>query len=130
MGQGVPIDRMKVGTLKVSSVGIGSLSWSKVENRETIREMMDEAKRLGCNFCDTAERYGASKQMEAMGSDWGGAEKVLSEFVVQKDIHHDHNHHISSPHLPTGKSIKLWRLSSSPSSTLKVATKFSPTPKR
>ena len=137
-------DRIKLGTLKVSSVGIGSLSWSKIGDRESIREMMAEAQRLGCNFVDTAERYGVSKRMEAMGGDYGGSEKLLSEFMPQRDSHH--NPHLFHAHTSTSlntKSIKLWKpasslpfstsssaSSSSSSLALKVATKFSPTPKR
>ena len=71
-------DRMNIGTIEVSSIGIGTLGWSAIARKESIGNLVELAQEKGCDFFDTAERYGASKEKEAFGGDWGGAERLLS----------------------------------------------------
>lgn len=75
------LDRMKIGNLDVSSVGIGTISWftSDKPGSDSIDDLIMRAAELGGNFFDTAERYGSSKKNEALGSGWGTAEKVFKK---------------------------------------------------
>lgn len=73
-------DRVKLGTLNLPSVGIGSIAWflKTTDDRQNIDELLNTASALDVNFFDTAERYGTSP-LEAFGSNWGTTESVFNE---------------------------------------------------
>mmetsp|Transcript_9811 Transcript_9811/g.16176 ORF Transcript_9811/g.16176 Transcript_9811/m.16176 type:complete len:438 (+) Transcript_9811:28-1341(+) len=100
-------DRVNLGTLDVSAVGVGTISWFSGKDRSgagnsvsDLNEVMTEAARSGCNLFDTAERYGSGKS-EALGQGWGTSESFLSSYI-----------------------------SNDKKGDLRIATKFTPTPWR
>ncbi len=74
-------DKAVVGTTKVSSVGVGTISWfaDSSKGQQNINEVVTAALDADCTFFDTAERYGSNKA-EVFGGGWGTAEKVLSRY--------------------------------------------------
>jgi pyridoxine 4-dehydrogenase len=75
------LDRAKIGTLDVSAVGVGTIAWFSDDKSQA--EVLDGVVRTaaaeGCDFFDTAERYG-SGGMEALGQGWGTGERFLSNY--------------------------------------------------
>ena len=67
-------DRTALGTLDISSLGIGTISWNKADSPE-LTEVVKEAMARGLNFYDTAERYGSSGLEVAFGLGWGQCER-------------------------------------------------------
>lgn len=106
LGLSASSDRTKLGTLDISSVGMGTISWKFDQSRSArngvkdsaLNTLVETAADMGCDFFDTAERYGSSKQEEAFGGGWGTAESFLSQYIA--------------------------------ANRLKVATKFTPVPWR
>lgn len=78
-------DTAVIGTLKVPSVGVGTISWSsdkifKTENKE-IESLVKTACDTNTAFFDTAERYG-SHVKAALGMGWGETESLLQKAIV------------------------------------------------
>lgn len=103
-------DTSTIGTLKVPSVGIGTISWSsdslrKIEN-ENVKELISTACNADAAFFDTAERYGGNMKA-ALGLGWGETEKLTKRYIDEA---------IRENGLPRVKPV--------------VATKFTPSPWR
>ncbi|KAJ1396113.1 NADP-dependent oxidoreductase domain-containing protein [Ochromonadaceae sp. CCMP2298] len=75
------LDRAKIGTLDVSAVGVGTIAWfsDKDKDSKVLDGVVRDALSQGCDFFDTAERYG-SGGLEALGQGWGTGERFLSKY--------------------------------------------------
>ena len=75
-------DRVSIGNLNVSSVGVGTIAWSKYigkNEQNAIEDIIEHSVENGCDFFDTAERYGSGLQ-ESLGGGWGSGEKIFKKF--------------------------------------------------
>jgi|EP01040_Poterioochromonas_malhamensis_P002743 pyridoxine 4-dehydrogenase len=87
---GAPDERISLGSLKVSTIGVGTISWFKdgdspAAKKADIEKLINYSVASGCNFFDTAERYGSDAR-EAMGAGWGSAEKMFQTPIKQSKI--------------------------------------------
>lgn len=82
--QGKKFDTTTIGSIKVPTVGTGTISWSSdsffsTEN-EKLEEVVNEAYRSNAAFFDTAERYG-SHFKTAFGMGYGETERMASKYL-------------------------------------------------
>jgi len=81
-------DTTTVGSIKVPTVGIGTISWSSdslfsTENEE-LEKVVTEAYNSNAAFFDTAERYG-SHIKTAIGIGYGETERMTSKYLRQAE---------------------------------------------
>jgi len=79
-----PLDKTKIGSISVPTVGIGTISWSSdsmfsSENKE-LEEVVRQAHNSNAAFFDTAERYG-SHFKTAFGMGYGETERMTSKYL-------------------------------------------------
>lgn len=84
--QNMVSDRTALGTLDISSLGIGTISWNKADSPE-LTEVVKEAMARGLNFYDTAERYGSSGLEVAFGLGWGQCERECGKYIREASEH-------------------------------------------
>ena len=78
------VDTTTIGSIKVPTVGTGTISWSSdsffsTENSE-VEEVVKEAYRSNAALFDTAERYG-SHFKTAFGMGYGETERMTSKYL-------------------------------------------------
>eukprot|EP01031_Cornospumella_fuschlensis_P032558 gene32558-39368_t len=80
--KGLKDDRCKIGSLDLTSMGIGTISWftDNRQGRKNIDNIIESAVNHNCDFFDTAERYGSTR-LEALGGGWGSAERTLGMYI-------------------------------------------------
>jgi len=74
------LDTTTLGSLRVPSLGIGTISWNKADAPE-LQEVVTKAMAGGLTFYDTAERYGSSGLEVAFGLGWGQCERECSKYI-------------------------------------------------
>lgn len=83
------VDTTTIGSIKVPTVGTGTISWSSdslfsTENEE-LGEVVAEAYRSNAAFFDTAERYG-SHIKTAFGMGYGETERMASKYIRKAEL--------------------------------------------
>jgi len=83
------VDTTTIGSIKVPTVGTGTISWSSdslfsTENEE-LEEVVAEAYRSNAAFFDTAERYG-SHIKTAFGMGYGETERMVSKYIREAEL--------------------------------------------
>lgn len=81
-------DTTTIGSIKVPTVGVGTISWSSdgffsTENQE-VEEVVTEAYRSNAAFFDTAERYG-SHFKTAFGMGYGETERMTAKYLTDAE---------------------------------------------
>ena len=81
-------DTTTIGSIKVPTVGVGTISWSSnsffsTENQE-VEEVVTEAYRSNAAFFDTAERYG-SHFKTAFGMGYGETERMTAQYLTDAE---------------------------------------------
>lgn len=82
------VDSTRMGSVRVPSMGIGTISWSSdspfsLQNEE-LDKVVSEAFKCNAAFFDTAERYG-SHWKTALGTGYGETEKMLSQYTEKAE---------------------------------------------
>ena len=82
------VDTTRIGSLRVPTVGTGTISWSadsffSSENQE-VEEVVTEAYRSNAAFFDTAERYG-SHFKTAFGLGYGETERMTAKYLTDAE---------------------------------------------
>ena len=82
-------DTTTIGSIKVPTVGVGTISWSSdslfsTEN-EQLDEVVTEAYRSNAAFFDTAERYGTHIKT-AFGMGYGETERMTSKYLRKAEL--------------------------------------------
>jgi len=117
-------DKVQVGSLRVPSVGIGTIAWCDDGKQ---RGELDSLVKTACNndvaFFDTAERYG-SKFKSIIGLGWGETERLTRDLISKHDDE-QHQTRIFEQNYGNNKEGRR-HAASSPI----VATKFTPSPWR
>ena len=73
-------DQTRLGNLEVPTIGIGTISWNKVDAPE-LNEVVRTAMGSGLSFFDTAERYGSNGLEVAFGLGWGQCEIECAKYI-------------------------------------------------
>ena len=81
-------DTTTIGSIKVPTVGVGTISWSpdgffSTDNKE-VKEVVTESYRSNGAFYDTAERYG-SHLKTAFGLGYGETERMTAKYLIDAE---------------------------------------------
>lgn len=80
------VDTTTIGSIKVPTVGTGTISWSSdsffSSENEEVEKVVTEAYRSNAGFFDTAERYG-SHFKTAFGLGYGETERMTAQYLEQ-----------------------------------------------
>ncbi len=103
-------DTTTIGSIKVPTVGVGTISWSSesffsTENQE-VEEVVTEAYRSNAAFFDTAERYG-SHFKTAFGMGYGETERMTAKYLA--DAEESEGQSIVKPVVATKFTPIPWR---------------------
>ena len=104
------VDTTTIGSIKVPTVGVGTISWSSdgffsSENQE-VEEVVTEAYRSNAAFFDTAERYG-SHFKTAVGLGYGETERMTAKYL--RDAEQTNTASIVKPVVATKFTPVPWR---------------------
>lgn len=107
------VDTTRIGSLRVPTVGTGTISWSadgffSSENQE-VEEVVTEAYRSNAAFFDTAERYG-SHFKTAFGLGYGETERMTAKYLT--DAEQTEGASLVKPVVATKFTPSPWRTTS------------------
>jgi len=117
-------DKVQVGSLRMPSVGIGTIAWSDdVKQRGELQSLVKTACNNDVALFDTAERYGSNFK-SVLGLGWGETERLTRD-LISKHGEEQQQTRIFEQNYNSNKGSR----SNTPSSSI-IATKFTPSPWR